>query len=470
MDHLAVPPAPRPFDATVRPPGSKSITNRALLCAALAPGTSTLTGALFADDTRAMLGAVAALGAEVETDEGRGTVRVRGGLGQGGGGTVDARQSGTTSRFVLPAAALRAARTVVDGSAQLRARPFGPLLDALRELGATVEEETPGFLPAAVTGPLTGGRVRLPGHLSSQFLSGLLMAGPLMRDGLAVELTSPLVSVPYVEMTAAVMRAFGVETQGLTVAPGAYTAADYAIEPDASAASYLLAAPVIRGGRVTVEGLGTASLQGDVRFADVLERMGATVTRTADSITVEGPATIRGVDVDMADISDTAQTLAAVAVFADSPTRVTGIGFIRGKETDRVRAIVTELNRAGVDATEDDDGFTIRPGAPRPVSFATYEDHRMAMSLALLGLRAPGVRIEDPGCVAKTYPRFLRRPGGAERASPPGDDHGPGQWVTCVTTPWARSRPRSPSSCGWARRPGGPRASPRTGRWTGRRT
>lgn len=406
---LAITPAAQPLDATLRPPGSKSITNRALLCAALAPGTSTLTGVLFADDTRAMLGAVGALGAEVAADEAATTVTIRGADPRSAAtaGRIDARQSGTTSRFVLPAAALRDGRTVVDGSAQLRARPFGPLLDALRDLGAKVEEEGgQGFLPAAVTGPLPGGHVRVPGHLSSQFLSGLLMAGPLMRDGLTVELTSPLVSVPYVEMTVAVMRAFGVQADGLTVRPGAYRPAGYAIEPDASAASYLLAAAAIRGGRVTVDGLGTGSLQGDVRFADVLERMGATVERTTDTLTVTG-GHLRGVEVDMADISDTAQTLAAVAVFADSPTRVTGIGFIRGKETDRVRAIVTELNRAGVDATEDADGFTIRPGTPRATRFATYDDHRMAMSLSLLGLRVPGVEIEDPRCVGKTYPGFL---------------------------------------------------------------
>jgi 3-phosphoshikimate 1-carboxyvinyltransferase len=222
-----------------------------------------------------------------------------------------------------------------------------------------------------------------------------------------VSLTSALVSVPYVEMTKAVMAAFGVRVDGLTVPPGAYQATEYAIEPDASAASYFLGAAAVAGGRVTVRGLGEGSLQGDVRFADVLERMGATVTRTADAITVTSSGRLRGIDVDMADISDTAQTLAAVAVFADSPTRVRGIGFIRRKETDRIGAMVTELLRAGVDAVEDEDGFTIHPGEPRPTVFRTYEDHRMAMSLALLGLRVPGIEIEDPGCVAKTYPGFF---------------------------------------------------------------
>jgi 3-phosphoshikimate 1-carboxyvinyltransferase len=396
-----------PVDATVRPPGSKSITNRALICAALAPGRSTLTGALFADDTQAMIGAVVALGATVQSDPGTGSVTVTG-LDMrraASDAVVDARQSGTTSRFVLPAAALRPRHTVVDGTEQLRARPFGPVLAALRDLGAEI---SPGdFLPATVRGPLRGGPVRLSGHISSQFLSGLLLAGPLMTEGLAVELTSPLVSVPYVEMTKAVMKAFGVEADGLSVAPGEYTPAEYAIEPDASAASYFLGAAAVTGGRVTVRGLGTGSLQGDVGFADVLERMGAEVSRTADSLTVTAGGPLHGIDVDMADISDTAQTLAAVAVFADSPTRVRGIGFIRGKETDRVAAVVTELRRAGINAVEDEDGFTINPGRPRPTRFATYEDHRMAMSLSLLGLRVPGIEIADPSCVAKTYPDYF---------------------------------------------------------------
>ncbi|MFI7597726.1 3-phosphoshikimate 1-carboxyvinyltransferase [Actinoplanes sp. NPDC049681] len=410
-DVLPVAPLTSPLDATVRPPGSKSITNRALLCAALAPGTSVLSGALFADDTRAMMGAVAALGARVVTDEAARTIEVTGVDPRTTvtSGMIDARQSGTTSRFILPAAALLPVRTVVDGTAQLRARPFGPILEALRGVGAVVEElDRPGFLPAAVRGPLRGGPVEISGHISSQFLSGLLMAGPLMTEGLSVALTSPLVSVPYVEMTKAVMAAFGVRVDGLDVGTGAYRATDYVIEPDASAASYFLGAAAVAGGRVTVEGLGTGSLQGDVRFADVLERMGASVSRTASSLTVRGNGRLTGVDVDMSDISDTAQTLAAVAVFADSPTRVRGIGFIRGKETDRVGAVVTELRRAGIDAIEDEDGFTIHPGQPRPTRFATYEDHRMAMSLSLLGLRAPGIEIEDPGCVAKTYPDYFR--------------------------------------------------------------
>jgi 3-phosphoshikimate 1-carboxyvinyltransferase len=411
-------------DVTVRVPGSKSITNRALLCAALASGQSRLRGALLADDTRAMFNAVRALGAAVDLDEATTTAVVTGlatgttgGVAEGvtsagltvrGGVHIDARQAGTTSRFMLPALALLPERSVLDGTEQLRARPFGPLIDALRHLGAHVEElGGPGRLPVAVTGPLTGGSVALPGHLSSQFLSGLLLAGPLMREGLRAELTSPLVSVPYLGMTAAVMRSFGAHIEGLHVRPGGYTGIDYDIEPDASAASYFLGAAAITGGRITIDGLGSASLQGDIAFADVLQRMGARVERTERLITVTGTGQLRGIDVDMVDISDTAQTLAAVAVHAEGPTRVRGIGFIRGKETNRIAAVVTELRRAGIEATEDADGFTVHPGTPAPTQFETYEDHRMAMSLALLGLRNPGMEISDPACVAKTYPGFF---------------------------------------------------------------
>jgi 3-phosphoshikimate 1-carboxyvinyltransferase len=233
------------------------------------------------------------------------------------------------------------------------------------------------------------------------------MAGPLMERGLRVELTSPLVSVPYVEMTRAVMAAFGVQLDGLSVPRASYRACDYAIEPDASAASYFFAAAAITGGRVCVDGLGSASIQGDVAFVDILEQMGARVDRRGKSITVSGGATLRGVDVDMSDISDTAQTLAAVAAFADGPTRVRGIGFIRAKETDRIGAIVTELRRAGIAAEAQDDGFTIVPGPVAPTRFETYDDHRMAMSLALLGLRVPGIELRNPDCVAKTYPGFF---------------------------------------------------------------
>ena len=410
MTEIAVAVLERPPDAAITPPGSKSITNRALLCAALADGESVLEGALFAQDTLAMMAAVRALGAALDTDEAAARIAVRGAGGDvaSAPARLDAGQSGTTARFVLAALALGAAEHVVDGDAQLRARPMGPLADALGALGAHVRAlGEPGRLPLAVRGPARGGTVAIAGELSSQFVSGLLMAGPRMERGLEIELTSPLVSVPYVEMTRAVMAAFGVASDGLAVAPATYAPARYAIEPDASAAAYFLAAAAITGGRVAVEGLGSGSIQGDVAFAGILERMGARVERSPERIVVSGAGELHGVDIDMSDISDTAQTLAVVAAFASTPTRVRGVGHIRAKETDRIAAIVAELTRAGVRAQAHDDGFSVEPGEVRGARFETYDDHRMAMSLALLGLRVHGVEIADPGCVAKTYPRFF---------------------------------------------------------------
>ena len=405
---MIIEPLSSPPDAVVRVPGSKSLTNRALICAAFAEGTSTITGALLADDTDAMLEALAELGISIVA-EGT-TITVEGAAGRVPDGPVElqARLSGTTSRFLAPVLAAGAGPYRLDGYEPLRARPMGPVIDALRTLGTdVVEEGEPGHLPVTISGAARGGRVELPGHISSQFLSGLLLAGPLFPDGVAVHLTTPLVSLPYVELTRSVMRAFGATVDATTVDPGAYAATTYAVEPDASAASYFFAAAAITGGRVTVEGLGAGALQGDLAFLDLLERMGAEVSRDATSTTVRGTGRLQGITADLADLSDTAQTLAAVAVFADSPTTITGIDFIRRKETDRIADTVANLRRCGIDATEDADGFTIHPGTPTPARIQTHDDHRMAMSFALLGLRVAGIDILDPLCVAKTYPEFF---------------------------------------------------------------
>jgi 3-phosphoshikimate 1-carboxyvinyltransferase len=422
-----------PVDATVRPPGSKSLTNRALVCAALAEGRSVLDGALFADDTAAMAEALRALGAVVAEDADRRRMEVlgTGGALRPGPVSVDVRLSGTTSRFLLPVVALGEGRYRVDGAPPLRARPMGPVLDGIRALGADVEAGgEPGHLPVTVVAPggLVGGDIRVPGDTSSQFLSGLLLASPYAAGGVDLSLTTGLVSRPFVALTTAVMAAFGVTvTEGggaFHVPAGHYRATDYPVEPDASAASYFLAAAVIAGGRVTIAGLGGGTLQGDARFADLLGRMGATVERTDDATTVSMSGPLRGLgDVDMSDLPDVAQTLAVVAAFADAPTRVRGVGFIRGHETDRIAAVVRELRRCGIDAAEEPDGFVVRPGSPRPARIETYDDHRMAMSFALLGLRAPGITIADPGCVAKTFPDYwseldaLRSPGVRPAAS-----------------------------------------------------
>jgi 3-phosphoshikimate 1-carboxyvinyltransferase len=405
-----------PPDARVVLPGSKSITNRALVAAGLADGVSTLTGVLLADDTEAMIGCLPSLGIGLEVDRDAHTVLVHGRAGPLAPGplVLDARSSGTTARFVLPVAAIGPGPYRVDGTAQLRARPMADGLAALLDAGVAVTElGEPGHLPVEVEGSWRPGRpVRVAGSVSSQFLSGLLLAAPRFGADTVVEVDGDLVSVPYVEMTLAVMAAFGAAVRrpsagAFEVAAAGYQATDYAIEPDASAASYFFAAAAITGGRVRIEGLSRSSLQGDVAFVDVLESMGAQVTWLADAIEVQGTGTLRGVTVDLRDLSDTAQTLAVVAAFAEGPTEITGIGFIRAKETDRIGAVVTELRRVGIDADETPDGMVVHPGSPRPAVIETYGDHRMAMSFALMGLRSEGIDIADPGCVAKTFPHFF---------------------------------------------------------------
>jgi 3-phosphoshikimate 1-carboxyvinyltransferase len=415
-DVRAIAPLTGPPDVTLRVPGSKSLTNRALVAAALADGTSVLDGILLADDTEAMLAALAAVGIGVDVDRvaQRATIVGTGGAVPPGPATVDVRLSGTTARFLAPLLALGHGRYTLDAAPPFRLRPMGPVLDAVGRLGARIEAlGEPGHLPVALEAAgITGGTVQVAGDVSSQFLSGLLLVGPATRDGLRIELTTELVSVPYVELTIDTLRTFGADVtrpdaRTFVVPPTGYRATRTAIEPDASAASYLLAAAAITGGRVRVRGLTDRARQGDAGFARVLAAMGAEVTVDAEGTEVRGTGALRGITVDLGAMSDTAQTLAAVAVFADGPTRVTGIGFIRAKETDRIAAVVTELRRCGIRAEEEDDGFVVHPGQPQPATVRTYDDHRMAMSFALLGLLAPGISIADPGCVAKTFPDYF---------------------------------------------------------------
>ena len=415
MSARVVEPLTRAPDADVVVPGSKSYTNRALVLAALASGTSRLTGALFADDTAAMADALAALGATVRADPEAATVEVDGlgGAPRPGPASLDVRLSGTTARFVLPMLALGPGPYRIDGREPLRRRPMGPLVTALRRLGAeVVEAGSPGHLPLEVRGgALAGGELEVPADLTSQFVSGLLLVGPLLDGGLRLRLVGPPVSRPYLTMTVAVMRAFGGRVDehdgGFDVAPGTYHAVDYAVEPDASAASYFFAAAALTGGRVRVPGLDRRSLQGDLGVVDVLARMGAQVVHGDGFTEVRGTGVLRGVDVDLADLPDMAQTVAVVGARAEGPTRVRGVGLIRHHETDRIAAVVAELRRLGVGAEEHDDGFTVHPAPVTGATVRTYDDHRMAMSFALLGLVAPGVAIDDPGCVAKTFPDYF---------------------------------------------------------------
>ena len=398
-------------------PGSKSHTNRALLCAALSEGTSRLSGVLFADDTEAMLEAIVSLGATVKEDRQNLEIEVTGLAGALNFWdlVIDARLSGTTSRFLLPTLAAGNGVVTLDGAQQLRSRPFVEQIEALRNLGCDLEElGAPGQLPVKISSSgLEGGEVEISAEKSSQFVSGLMLAAPLYSNGLKLRLTGPPVSRPYLELTIKVMRDFGVlveEPDEFTyiVPAGRYRAIEARIEPDASAASYFFAAASITQGRVKIAGLHGESYQGDVRFVDVLEQLGAKVIWGENFIEVEGDR-IRGGTFDLRDFSDTAQTLAALAAFAEGDIEITGIGFIRRKETDRIAAMVTELAKCGVEAIESDDGLIVRPNlwSLRGASIDTYSDHRMAMSMALLSLRIPRIVINDHDCVAKTFPAFF---------------------------------------------------------------
>jgi 3-phosphoshikimate 1-carboxyvinyltransferase len=405
-----------PIQGQVRPPGSKSYTNRALILAALAKGRSTLHGALFSDDTLHMANGLAALGFEVVRDEEGARFEVT-----GAGGDIPKAEasafvgnSGTTARFLAPLMALGHGVYELDGNEAMRQRPIQPLLEAMEKLGAhATSVRGNGCPPVRIQAAgLEGGTARMPGGVSSQYFSALLMVAPCTRRGIRLEVEGDLVSKPYIEVTAQAMRAFGAnmirdDYSSFEVRPGGYVGASYEVEPDASAASYFFAAAAITGGKVVVPGLGSSSLQGDLGFVRLLERMGCRVRQTETETEVQGPAKLQGIEVDMANLSDTAQTLAAVAPFASSPTRITGIGFIRRKETNRVAAVVTELKRLGIRAEEESDGFIVYPGAPQPAQIETYDDHRMAMSFALVGLVAQGIEIKNPGCVSKTFPKFF---------------------------------------------------------------
>ncbi len=412
-DPLEIRPA-RAILATVRPPGSKSITNRALVCAALAAGTTRLEGVLDSDDTQVMLGALGALGWNPQHDPLAASVEIEGSAGRipSPGADLFVANSGTTVRFLTPVVALGQGTFRLHGTPRMHQRPIGDLIEALAALGVQAQAESPGLCPPVVVAAagLPGGLARVRGDVSSQFLSGLLLAAPYARQSITLDVSSPLVSQPYVHMTLAVMRAFGVDvaTHDLArfaVPRAVYRGCRYAIEPDASAASYFFAAAAITGGRVTVAGLSRDSLQGDVAFVDVLARMGCRVSYTQNAITVEGGPLV-GITVDMNAISDTVQTLAAVALFAQGPTTVTNVAHIRHKETDRLQALAIELRKLGANVDERSDGLTVHPGPLVGTTVATYDDHRMAMSLALVGLRVSGVQIADPGCTAKTYPGF----------------------------------------------------------------
>jgi len=415
---IRIQPLHKPLDATIKVPGSKSYTNRALLIAALARGASTVTGALFSDDTRYMCNALQKLGVEIDADEKRATFDVR---GNGSDIPVSSAElyignSGTTSRSLTAYVSLGRGRFVIDGDEPMRhGRPISDLLDALTQMGVSARSEFDnGHLPVIVeANGLAGGKTRLDVSKSSQFLTALLLIAPYAEDDVEIEVVGER-EMPYIDITLTVMEAFGVQvvSEGyryFRIEGGQrYQPRIYNIEPDASNASYFFAAAAITGGRVTVQHLRLDSIQGDVQFVRILEQMGCQVTVTDLGITVTGPRQLKGIDVDMRAISDTALTLAAIAPFANSKVTIRNIEHTRWQETDRIHAMVTELRKLGVPVVEHQDGLEISPASITPAAIDTYEDHRMAMAFALVGLKTSGIRINNPECVSKTFPDYFQ--------------------------------------------------------------
>lgn len=413
---LRIAPIHHPLNASVRVPGSKSLTNRALLIAALANGTTHLTNALFSDDSKYFVNALKTLGFDIWLDENNGEMTVNGLGGQIPSAKAELfiGNAGTAARFLTAFLTLGNGDYVLDGEPRMRQRPIGDLIAALHQLGVEIEANN-NCPPVKIHAKaLSGGKAKIAGNISSQFLSALLMVAPYAKAATEIELTTDLNSRPYVDMTIAIMKDFGVEIERegyehFMIKPSPFfPLSSYSIESDASAASYFFAAPAICGGTVRIENISRNSKQGDIAFLDVLSQMGCEVSETDHCIQVSGSSKLRGIDVDLRDIPDTAQTLAAIAPFAASPTRIRGIASARLKETDRIHATCTELKKLGVPVEEHEDGMTIHPVEKiRPAFIQTYDDHRMAMSFSLIGLRCEGVVIENPLCVSKTFPNYF---------------------------------------------------------------
>ncbi|MBC7783955.1 MAG: 3-phosphoshikimate 1-carboxyvinyltransferase [Burkholderiales bacterium] len=424
MQSIQIEPLKTPFDMDFAPPGSKSLTNRAMVLAALSEGTCTLSGALLADDTRVMIEGLRKLGFSVIVDESASSITITGQNGRiiPSGAELSCGNSGTTIRFLTALCCLGRGEFVLDGVPRMRQRPIGPLVTMLRNMGARIEHlGDDGFPPVRVLADrFAGGIVRYGSETSSQFLTAVLQIAPFARNEVIIDLVGRQTSWPYVAMTMQLMDRFHhicelerdpstAEPIRIVVPRGTYRCDHFAVEPDASNATYSLALAALHpGAKVTITGLGKRSLQGDVDFANVLQQMGARLTMGPEFITITGPAQLEGIDVDLSGMPDTAQTLAVVAVFADGPTTIRGLHTLRVKETDRLAALEAELTKLGAEIQIEDDALTIHPPEKlKPAAINTYDDHRMAMSFALAGTKSSGIRINDPDCVNKTYPTYF---------------------------------------------------------------
>jgi 3-phosphoshikimate 1-carboxyvinyltransferase len=402
------------LNAVVSVPGSKSIANRALICAALSSGESEIAGVPDGDDTEAMIEGLISLGARIDRSGNKVFFQSGIDVSRTDSITLNARLAGTTARFLTAVCGLVLGPTLITGEKSLLSRPMNDLHQALLSLGISVEwMGESGHLPVVIQrGVTTGSTVELPAAISSQFTSALLLISPVLPDGLSLSIVGEVVSQPYIDMTTVVMRSFGAQVDAalssMIVAPGGYLGASFQVEPDASSSSYPLAASAIVGGSVEITGLGSNSIQGDAKFAELLGRMGCDVQYTPHSVIVrrDRGTELQGIDVDMRDMSDLVPTLAAVAVFASSPTTIRGVGFIRSKESNRIDDLVAELQAIGVDAFATPDGLIVHPSQVRGGLVDTHHDHRMAMAFALVGIGSGGVEIANPSVVRKSWPGF----------------------------------------------------------------
>jgi len=419
------PAAHGPVRATLRLPGSKSITNRALMLAALSDTPSVVRGVLRARDTSLAIGALRALGCAIDepADEKGTEVRVTPGPPTDGATIrVDVGNAGTVMRFLPAVAALTPADVAFDGDPRARERPVGALLTALRTLGVVIDDDGRGALPFVIhgTGSVAGGPVTLDASGSSQLVSGLLLAAPRFTAGVAVRHSGPPVpSLPHIEMTVRMLRGAGAVVEAgqasagrpdyWRVEPGPLNLGDFTVEPDLSNAGPFLAAALVTGGSVTIRDWPAASLQAADAILDVITRMGGSVSGGTDGLTVTGTGTITGIDADLRDIPELCLPLTSVAALASGPSTLTGVGHTRAQETDRLAAIAKEINALGGDVTEQPDGLTIRPrplAAPAGHAFESYDDHRMVMAAAVLGLGVPGIDVLNVATVGKTFPEF----------------------------------------------------------------
>jgi 3-phosphoshikimate 1-carboxyvinyltransferase len=425
MSDEVIQPVEKAFSSSITPPPSKSLSNRALVLAALSSGQSMVRNLLLADDTRVMIDGLRKLGFEISLHEEGSPVATINGLG----GKIPASSaelfcgnSGTTIRFLAAVCALGHGNFILDGVERMRQRPIGEQMQMLRDLGVHSKFlQRAGFPPVQVEADgLPGGLIQFGAAQSSQFLSAVLMIAPCARHELKVDLIGRQTSWPYVAMTMQLMDEFGLTPELLrdpstgmprqiVVPQGGYAATEYRVEPDASNAAYFMAAAAMHeGSQVVIRGLGRGSLQGDVGFAEVLKRMGATVHMQKDCVTVAGSGMLRGIEVDLSPMPDTAQTLAVAALRAEGRTIIRGLHTLRVKETDRLAATATELKRLGANVEIEGDSLHIDPPEQiAPAEVRTYDDHRMAMSFALAATAAPGIVIKDAQCVQKTYPNYF---------------------------------------------------------------